>query len=405
MSVRRASFFFLLFAGLSAPSHAWAQSEAAHRELLADAAARVSFAQDAASSSGKDAKGFYLAGGEAKLYIGGFSQFRYYATFRDEPGSEDDVASGFVTRRTRLNAQGDLNKELSFKFELDVNQSGAITTTDAYAGFALAPGWDLRAGQFKLPLLKEELVSDTNQAAVERSTVNSVFTGARSQGVQITRSLARTRGFFMLSDGLVAINTPFDASGEADYAFTGRVEHMWAGDDFKRFDPMAGWQGKGYSGMIGGALHWQSGGETAGTADVDVFEYTLDATAKGDGWSTFLEFVGRQTDSAAGDFTDLGLVAQAGYFLAERYEVFARWSQVWGDDDRADGGDFPELTIGANHFLFPESQAARLSADVTIAFNDQDSASDLVSPSSANGLLATSEDNEVYFRTQFQLIF
>jgi phosphate-selective porin len=169
--------------------------------------------EQATASAGKDDKGFFIAGGDAKLSIGGFAQFRYYANFRDQAGDSEDLTTGFVNRRTRLVFQGNLSKELGFKVDADASPStGDFSTADVYGNYKVDDNFQVRFGQFKAPLLKEELVSDTEQAAVERSLVNSVFTGARVQGVQLAYSGEQFRGWLMLNDGLNSINTSFDSA-------------------------------------------------------------------------------------------------------------------------------------------------------------------------------------------------
>ena len=50
---------------------------------------------------------------------------------------------------------------------------------------AFANGWKAQWGQFKLPLLREELVSDGKQLAADRSIPNALFTQGYSQGIQL----------------------------------------------------------------------------------------------------------------------------------------------------------------------------------------------------------------------------
>jgi hypothetical protein len=263
----------------------------------------------------------------------------------------------------------------------------------------------VRYGQFKLPLLKEELVSDTTQLGVERSTLNAVFTGARSQGVEVQYSDKTFRVMGMLSDGLNALSTGFDSTREADFALTARGEWLWAGEDFKRFDDFAGWRGKAYSGTLGGALHFQDGGETAATTDESTLVYTVDAAAKGDGWSAFAALVGRHVEPSAGaSFDDFGVLLQGGYFVTDSTELFARYSHIIPDDSRSAGEDFKEVTIGAAYYPFAESSAVKFTADLTIGLDDQASASSVVRPSTSNGLLS-SGDEQHYFRMQATFVF
>jgi hypothetical protein len=380
--------------------------------VVADAATRLSLAAESSGgkgedtiAGGKDAKGIYLASGETKIYLGGNTQFRYFANSRDTTVDQDEFASGFGFRRARLSVQGNLSKELAFIIQGDFLSGDSFKLFEAFATYAFTPEWVLCVGQFKPPLLKEELTSLTKLQAVERSTVNSTFTQNYSQGVQLGWTGQDVRAWGSFNDGLNALNTNFISSKESDYALTARGEWKWSGD-WKQFDEFTSWRGREYAGYLAGALHFQDGGETVGTPDTSVFQYTLDTQSKGDGWNFFASFIGRNTEPAGGSsFDDFGAVVSGGYLVSDQTELFARWSGVIPDDSRANGEDFHEVTFGANYFLFPESHAAKLTADITWALDAQSEAGDVVKAREVDGLLASTEDNQVYFRVQFQLVF
>jgi phosphate-selective porin len=371
--------------------------------LVLAAAASPILAEDTVTGmAGRDAKGFFLSQGDTRLTMGGFAQFRYMLNNRDDAGENEELTQGFSHRRIRLIFAGDFNKQFGYKFDVDMQSDTTFKPADAFLSYK-SGAWRFRAGQFKLPLLKEELVSDTEQLTVERSTLNNVFTGARSQGVDAVYTDEQFRFMGMLSDGLNQANTPF-TDEPADFAATARAEFLWEGEDFKRFDPFAGWRGKPYTGMAGAAIHYQDGGETGGTTDASNFTYTIDAAAKGDGWSAFIAFMGRTIETTGSDFNDMGWMIQGGYFVTDQTEIFARFSHIMPDDDRASGEDFKELTLGASHYVFPESSALKLTADVTIGLDDQAGASSVVGTSSGNGLLSSAEE-QLYVRLQATFVF
>ncbi len=370
--------------------------------LAGSAVVMPALGENTPGQSGHDAKGFFLSQGETRLNIGGFAQFRQYDNFRDDAGDNEDFTQGFLFRRVRAIFSGDLNKQWSYKIDVDMMSDSNFRPQDVFLAYK-QDAWRVRGGQFKLPILKEELVSDTEQLAVERSTLNSVFTGARSQGIDATYTDKQFRLVGMVSDGLNQPNSTFDAE-PADIGCTARGEFLWEGEDFKRFDSFAGWAGKPYTGMVGAALHYQDGGETGGTTDASNLTYTVDASAKGDGWSAYLAVMGRNVETSGTDFSDYGFLAQAGYFVTDQTEVFLRYSHIMPDDDRASGNDFKEVTAGVSHYLFPESSAVKFTADVTFGLDDQAGASSIVSTSSSNGLLASGED-QTYVRFQATFVF
>jgi hypothetical protein len=124
---------------------------------------------------------------------------------------------------------------------------------------AFEGGWAIKAGQFKPPFLREELVSFTNQLTLERSLINDTFTTKWTQGVQLEwqNDMFRVQGFY--GDGLRAnhVNPVTNAGtagnypggyltsfnvNETNYAFVGRAEWKAAGEwnQFKDFNSYRG---------------------------------------------------------------------------------------------------------------------------------------------------------------------
>ncbi|MDX2147155.1 MAG: porin [Planctomycetota bacterium] len=371
-------------------------------------------------------RGFFIADPvdpDVKLKISGVIQFRYVANLRDDDvGSDDETTTGFQARRTWLIFSGDVGPKLSFMIQSEfLRTTGDLYLLDAWAKYKLAEGLSLRAGQFKLPLLREETIPNTMMLAVENSITNDVFTQSRSQGIELTHEGEQFRVYGAFSDGLKTINTDYDAANEADYALTARAEWLAAGawSSFRDFTSFRGSEG---GTLLGGAVHWQQSGRTGdnvsgNAADVDLLQYTLDATVKGDGWNLFAAFIGRNTDDAraTSSFDDFGLVAQGGVFLAEQSEVFARYDVIFPDSDRPDagptgsgaGGDdpFSTITAGFNYYLSPRSHAAKFTADVQYSLDAQADSSSIVRPNTGVSLLRDPSDGQTSLRVQFQLLF
>jgi hypothetical protein len=363
-------------------------------------------AQDGSvGEAGKDAKGFFIKQGDTRLNFNGHFQYRYYANFRDEDavGSQNDFTHGFGFRRVRLGASGQLTKELGFTIQGDFLNGETFRLFDAFASYKFSDSATLKFGQlFKLPVLKEELNSHLALQAVDRSTVNAVFTPNYSQGIQLDLSGDSVRGSFAVSDGFNALNSDFNSAAEADYALSARGEWKWAGE-WKQLDMFTSWKENAYAGFLGGAIHYQSGGETGGTTDRQLFQYTADVSVKGDGWNIFAYGVGRRVEEPTADFDDFGALIQGGLFVSDQVELFARYGIVMPDDDRVNGDDFAEATLGANYYLIPKSQAAKFSLDGTYAFDD--TTGSIVSQRVTDGLLTDSEEGEVYVRAQVQIVF
>jgi hypothetical protein len=392
-------------------------------EMLADAQGRSSLL--AGGAAGHDG-GFFLASddGDFRLNVTGFIQFRYDMSFRDEdntigaaPG--DDFSSGFQMRRMKLGFAGKVYKSWSYNVLMNFSRStGDAQLQDAYVEYAINGSWSLKMGQAKLPLLREELVGDQRQLTVERSLVNSAFTQDRSQMVELGYSSDTINFRAAFSDGLNSDNTDypgdvnngFIVAGAADWAATARLEYILSGTP-KQFADFTSPAGGPFGAMLGAAIHYQQSPNTNDPADTDrdTLEYTADLSLEGSGWNGFVEFVGRNDGFRAGgsssEFDDFGVVAQAGFRVAETWEPFARYEVFFFDSDRGLAEETHHfVTLGVNKYY--AGHAAKLTADAVIAIDDT---SDLVSlgilRDTGVGLLGDSEGSEVVVRLQFQLLF
>lgn len=395
-------------------------------EMLADAETRSSLL--AGGDAGHDGR-FFIAGDGFRLNIGGMEQFRYVANFRDDSNVDQDQF-GFQNRRTQLWFEGKINKDWDFRVmgefsDVDTpgsSGSGTFSLQDAWVRYNFANGLKLTWGQFKLPLLREEMINDGKLLAADRSLTNDVFSQFRSQGVMLSYQADAWRAAVAFSDGLNSRNTDFTGSdentaafpvsGEADWAATGRFEFMLAGN-WGMFDDFTATKGQDFGALIGVAGHYQQSPNTNRFSDTDrdTFEYTGDLSLEGDSWNVFGAFIGRYTKlRTAGSettFNDFGAVVQAGWRFAENTEVFGRWDAIFPDNDRPFFAEdtYHFLTAGINHYF--AGHAAKATIDVVYAFQQTRPDFNGVSalPNTGVGLLGDVEDGEFTIRAQFQLIF
>lgn len=346
-----------------------------------------------------------LAAEPASPTIGGYMLFRYVLNARDDATLTNELTNGFQDSKIKLSASGQVSDEFGYSILLSVRLSdGGIELQDAVGTYKPGENWTVRWGQFKLPLLREEMIADTTQLAADRSAMNSAFTQGRSQGVEARYRADDWRCMAAASDGLGTANSDFTSGAEADYAFTGRFEYRGAGE-WTRFDDFTSWRGGDTAWMIGGAGHWQSGGDTNGTPDTDVFTVTADGSLEGDGWTAFAQFVYRMAEPAAGsDTDDMGLLVQGGYFVTDTCEVFARWDSVFPDDNGPGAPeDFNTITAGVNCYVIPHSHAAKITVDFQYFVDEQ--AASIVPVNTLTGLLASGEDGQWVVRCQAQVKF
>lgn len=423
-----------------AEGQAWSNSDevrALVSEMIADGETRSSMLQSGATA-GHDGK-FFIASsdGNYRLNIGGQVQFRLLMDFRNEDSNDDtpdanstnDFEKGFQTRRTKLwfdgNA-GDPNLFYRIQGNFDFNDGGTFTLEDAFLGYDFNEGWSIRWGQFKLPFLRETLVDSGYQLAVERSYVSSVFSGNRSQGMELSYKGETFKWDLMFSDGFNAANSDFGtnrqvnanflpSSGESQWAFTTRVEFLFAGDwsSFKDFSSPAG---SDFGMMFGLAGHIEGGdGDTSGfsTGDYTYYAWTADLSFEGDGWNAFIAANGSYTDyddvpdgiggTDTIKYDDYGLVAQFGFFIPNSdWEPYVRYSLVSPDNDRPNADDFSTVTGGVNYYM--AGHAAKFTADVVYYINSQNANG---YPQTDTGIpyLGEDDDGEVAIRLQWQMLF
>ncbi len=401
-----------------------ANNSALERELLADAGARASF--QAGGSAGHDGQ-FFIgdASGNHRLEIGGYTQFRYTINNRDTTAPDEDLTNGFDMTRTALEFGGNVgNQNLGYYirgyFDTEGGTSGGFELADAYGTYTFDSGLTLIWGQMIAPITRERMVDDRYQLAADRSVTGDVFSAEYVQGIALLYAAENWKVVGSFNDGAASANTAYYSPTEADYALTGRVEFKWSGD-WAQFDDFTSWRGtEGYAGMVGGAIHWQTAGDTANTgsfppsgsalAGGDLILYTVDVSMEGNGWNAFGAFIGRtiDPDGASSSTDDFGAIVQGGVFVSDDWELFGRWDGIFPDDDSTSGDDFHTITVGANHYFFPNSHAAKFTADVQFSLENQTGASAVTGfgvPDQSTGLLPATDDSQWMLRLQMQLVF
>lgn len=411
-------------------------------EMLSDAQTRSSLLANGATA-GYD-KNFFLASadGNFRLNVSGIIQFRYLINFREDARTvgappavapvNDDFVSGFQTRRTKLNFEGNIfDPNLFYRVRGDFARDGGAAGGNfrldfAYAGYKFDNGFTATWGQFRVPFNREELVGDQYQLAVERSVISSIFQEDYSQGVMLGWEGEQLRAAFAFTNGFRSRNTDIGNSGAtkpADYALTGRLEWLFSGawNDMKQFTSP---QGSNFAGMFGAAIHWQESPDSPAVANRQRdLRYTADITVKGDGWNVFGAFHGAHTEQefnvapANGTtFDDFGFVAQGGVYVTDKFEPFIRYEYLLTDKDRGNGNTRNQHIIGGGFNYYMHGQAAKFSADVLYFINDTNlnvftragvpgfgsGGSPL---DSGNGLLSGDGRHQLAFRLQFQLLF
>jgi hypothetical protein len=352
------------------------------RDVLADSSERASFRTDGAVA-GYD-RNFFIASadGNYRLNIEGQIQSRYAFNHLSDaaltPNStvaQDEY--GFELRRVRLNFFGNAvdpswTYRVQIAFERDAGITGRpLTLEDAFIQKAFGGGWYFRMGQWKNFYNYEEITSSRTQQFIERSMANQYFTTQFIQGALIGWESDAVRTYLSYNDGGGNRNiAALQATGNpTDYAFTGRVDWMLAGE-WGQFRDMQGWRGSPFAAMLGGGFNVQRAGSiapagratvgngaipglgstAASSTSLTMASWTADANVRGDGWSAWAAFLGNYLfdggakAEAAGveDTLSLGALVQAGMFVTDSVEVFVRWEGIWvsSENDGIVGGVF-----------------------------------------------------------------
>src|SRR6185369_480057 len=115
--------------------------------------------------------------GAFETQVGGYAQldFRGYQAGDHPPNS-------FFVRRARLSLEGKLERYFDFRIEGDFADTANTALRDFYVNIHRIDEFQLRFGQFRVPISQEEMRSDNLQDFVERSLVNNLVP-SRSPGV------------------------------------------------------------------------------------------------------------------------------------------------------------------------------------------------------------------------------
>jgi hypothetical protein len=346
--------------------------------VLRDAEKRSQLLQNTASMSAGYDDGFFLRSGDNFVMRPGvLLQFRHNINGSDDADGDSDVENGFEVRHLQLSFAGTvINPDLTYYFEWDTaTEGGSVNLNDAWARWMFNDQMGLRLGQFKVPVSHEQLLSDGRLLAADRSLADTVFvsnTVNRSQGVALVLNGYDPDSPFnaeiAFHDGAGEANTNF-VEDDADWGFAARVEFKAFGN-WTSYSDFSAMRNRESLLVIGAGGDWSQSG------DSDLLTGAIDAqweTGNGLGVFGALLLQNIEPGGDADDFTNFGLVAQAGYLLNPSWELFGRWDAIFADDDiPVGGGDeedtFHEFTVGVNYFLGDNGSAGHR-AKFTVDFS------------------------------------
>lgn len=324
-------------------------------EPAADPAAMPTVESEPTVSASYD-KGFTLATSddEFELKAGLRSQFRIEMFRADQDDAE--FQTHFMIPRLRLQLEGfAFGKENTYKVEFDMGNQGSPTLKDFFFNHAFTPEVQLRAGQWKKPFSRHELVSDFGSEFNERAIANSWAGAGRDIGVAVHNGYEKSPEGIEWAAGL------FNGTGEKpkqtltceDPADPETCVPQTPSNTPADFDPelvaRVGWNMGGIKGYSEGDLEDEEPlrlGVAAGyrlnfnqlAKDMDdnlVLEHgiELDALLKVAGFNAQAGLFFLKVGDAD---LDLGFLIQAGYFVVPKTAEFAARFSLIPDGDVAD---------------------------------------------------------------------
>ena len=231
------------------------------QDVLADADTRASL-QGTGATSGYNG-GFFMksADGNWKLKINGQIQSRFM--YNHASGQANDY--GFELRRLKLKFSGHIvdpswNYKITIINQRDTQGSNGNSNTmyveDAWLSKSFDDGYYFKAGQFKAPFLREELVSSSAQLTVERSMINNQFTYGWTQGIEFGSKGDDVWWRAMFLEGPNSANTQSQGLANDAASVAARIDWRLDGD-WKDWKTLTGYGAKSDTyAFVGAAFQW-----------------------------------------------------------------------------------------------------------------------------------------------------
>ena len=383
------------------------------QNVLSDADSRYAL-QGNSAMAGYDG-GAYVASadGNWKLKINGQIQARWLYNNAEGQTSQH----GFDQRRTKIKFSGHvLDPTWTFKVSTTWGRAGGSNTEDAWIAKQFDDGSWFKFGQFGSKFLREQMVSSGAQLAVERSMVNTAFSYAWTQGIELGWSNDDIRLTAQYTDGpgqsnTAALTNPTDAWNlRAEFRFG---DSSWK--DFKSFTSKSGAK----RGLLLG-IAYENYSRNTGT-----FEYgnangnkssglTVDASWRGDGWNMFAYMVETTAKDAGVKQDSSGWLVQGGYLISDNVELFAQYQN--GQIDNATfpvgSNDMSAIRFGFNYWPSAGNNTIKWTTD--IAWSEHSlpedggsgiSSADWATPGTGWRQDLAGEDSQMLLRTQLQVLF
>ena len=350
-------------------------------------------------------------------------QVRYYGTSDFTDDGLAPVDHDFLVRRSRFKFDGwVVHPSIGYKMEFglsnnDMSGANAFTKNapryilDAVIRWKFAPGFELWAGQTKLPGNVERVISSANLQLVDRSLLNSKFNIDRDLGIQL-RHITKLGGQFISKEKLAISQGEgrnIATGNEGGLQYTGRVELFPLGSFTKKGEYMGSSTVREGKLKIMAAYTYDFNRDASKTRSnmgdymfltdgslyqTNITTQFIDLVLKYKGFSMMAEYASRiATNPVAvelngtetGDIVSVGSAINMamGYFISEKIEVAGRYTTL-NYADVTGASPVTMYTLGLNKFVV--GHKLKVQSDISY--------------STKNG-----ESDAIIFRTGFELHF
>ena len=167
---------------------------------------------------------------------------------------------------------------------------------------------------------------------------------------------------------------------------------------------MVGRRGRARVTMLGVSAAYQNKISSEAEGSKRGAQGNVDLSFNGDGYQAVLAVSATYDEPQSGAaYTNYGAMAQAGYFVADRHQVYSQYNFLSPGDERGDLENFHSVLVGYNFFPFLWTNRWKFSAELGHLFSALNRT--VVAPSGALGLLPSDERDQTFFRIQFQVGF
>mgnify|MGYP006121248105 FL=1 len=350
-------------------------------------------------------------------------QVRYYGTSDFSDDGLAPVDHDFLVRRSRFKFDGwVVHPSIGYKMEFglsnnDMSGANAFTKNspryilDAVIKWKFAPGFELWAGQTKLPGNVERVISSANLQLVDRSLLNSKFNIDRDLGIQL-RHTSKLGGQFISKEKFAISQGEgrnIATGNEGGLQYTGRVELFPLGSFTKKGEYMGSSTVREEKLKIMAAYTYDFNADASKTRSnmgdymflmdgslhqTNITTQFIDLVMKYEGFSLMAEYADRSATNPiaveldgteTGDIVTVGSAFNmaVGYFISEKIEVAGRYTAL-NYADVTGTSPATMYTLGLNKFVV--GHKLKVQGDISY--------------STKNG-----ESDAIIFRTGFELHF